>query len=167
MSSQALESAIGYHYCEHYLCRKTTQMIVSTYKGRCLKHLAVIDSIAITFFSPLLVQTEKRIPYTLFIWGVWREFGKLKLFSSSLTFYLLILPHLFFNFTILIDSGRCYWRNAGQKSPLSVLNDLIKWFPHTDHFISARRPDLIIINKKKENFKIVDFARAQNKIERM
>ena len=30
----------------------------------------------------------------------------------------------------------------------------------TDHLISARRPDLIIINnkKKKENLKIVDFA---------
>ena len=29
---------------------------------------------------------------------------------------------------------------------------------HTDHLISARRPDLIIINKKKRNCKIVDFA---------
>ena len=29
---------------------------------------------------------------------------------------------------------------------------------HTDHLISARRPDLIIINKKKRTFKIVDFA---------
>ena len=30
---------------------------------------------------------------------------------------------------------------------------------HTDHLISARRPDLIIINKKKKrNCKIVDFA---------
>ena len=28
----------------------------------------------------------------------------------------------------------------------------------TDHRISARRPDLIIINKKKNNSKIVDFA---------
>ena len=29
---------------------------------------------------------------------------------------------------------------------------------HTDHLISARRPDLIIINKKKSTCKIVDFA---------
>ena len=29
---------------------------------------------------------------------------------------------------------------------------------HTDHLISARRPDLIIINKKKRTGKIVDFA---------
>ena len=29
---------------------------------------------------------------------------------------------------------------------------------HTDHLISARRPDLIISNKKKRNCKIVDFA---------
>ena len=29
---------------------------------------------------------------------------------------------------------------------------------HTDHLISARRPDLIIINKKKRTCKIVDFA---------
>ena len=29
---------------------------------------------------------------------------------------------------------------------------------HTDNLISARRPDLIIINKKKRIWKIVDFA---------
>ena len=29
---------------------------------------------------------------------------------------------------------------------------------HTDHLISYRRPNLIIINKKKKNCKIVDFA---------
>ena len=29
---------------------------------------------------------------------------------------------------------------------------------HTDHLISPRRPDLIIINKKERIFKIVDFA---------
>ena len=29
---------------------------------------------------------------------------------------------------------------------------------HTDHLISARSPDLIIINKKKKNCKIVDFT---------
>ena len=29
---------------------------------------------------------------------------------------------------------------------------------HTDHLISARRPDLIIFNKKKRTCKIVDFA---------
>ena len=28
---------------------------------------------------------------------------------------------------------------------------------HTDHLISARRPDLIIINKKKRTYKIVNF----------
>ena len=29
---------------------------------------------------------------------------------------------------------------------------------HTDHLISARKPDLITINKKKRTCKIVDFA---------
>ena len=29
---------------------------------------------------------------------------------------------------------------------------------HTDHLISARRPDLIIIYKKKRTCKIIDFA---------
>ena len=29
---------------------------------------------------------------------------------------------------------------------------------HTDHLISARRPDLVILNKKKKICKIVDFA---------
>ena len=29
---------------------------------------------------------------------------------------------------------------------------------HTDHLISARRPDLIIFNKKKRTRKIVEFA---------
>ena len=29
---------------------------------------------------------------------------------------------------------------------------------HTDHLISARRPDLIIINQKKRTGKIVDFS---------
>ncbi len=29
---------------------------------------------------------------------------------------------------------------------------------HTDHLIPARRPDLIIINKKKRTCKIVDFV---------
>ena len=32
------------------------------------------------------------------------------------------------------------------------------WHTHTGHLISARRPDLIIINKKKRTCKIVDFA---------
>ena len=36
---------------------------------------------------------------------------------------------------------------------------------HTDHQISAKKPDLIIINKKKRIFKIVDFAvRADHRI---
>ena len=29
---------------------------------------------------------------------------------------------------------------------------------HTDHLISARRPDFIIINKKERTWRIVDFA---------
>ncbi len=29
---------------------------------------------------------------------------------------------------------------------------------HTDYLVSARRPDLIIINKKKRTCKIIDFA---------
>ena len=40
----------------------------------------------------------------------------------------------------------------------------------TDHQISARRPDLIVIDKKKRTCKIVDFAvpaDKQNKTERM
>ena len=48
-------------------------------------------------------------------------------------------------------------------NPTSVLeNDthklLWEFDIQTDHLISARRPDLIIINKIKENMKIVDFA---------
>ena len=48
-------------------------------------------------------------------------------------------------------------------NPASVLvNDshkLLRDFDiQTDHLISARRPDLIIINKKKRTCKIVDFA---------
>ena len=36
---------------------------------------------------------------------------------------------------------------------------------HTDHLIPVRRPDLIIINKKKRTCKIVDFAlTADNRI---
>ena len=36
---------------------------------------------------------------------------------------------------------------------------------HTDHLILARRPDLIIINKKKRTCKIVDFdVPADNRI---
>ena len=50
-----------------------------------------------------------------------------------------------------------------QNPPLVLENDThkLQWdFDiHTDHLISARRPDLIIINKKKERIcKIVDFA---------
>ena len=33
---------------------------------------------------------------------------------------------------------------------------------HTDHLILARRPDLIMINKKKITCKIVDFAVPSN-----
>ena len=48
-------------------------------------------------------------------------------------------------------------------NPASVLeNDTHKLLwdfdIHTDHLISARRPDIIIINKKKRTCKIVDFA---------
>ena len=35
---------------------------------------------------------------------------------------------------------------------------LLDFVIHTDHLISARRPDLIVINKKKRTCKIVDFA---------
>ena len=35
---------------------------------------------------------------------------------------------------------------------------LLDFVIHTDHLISARRPDLIIINKKKRACKIVDFV---------
>ena len=48
-------------------------------------------------------------------------------------------------------------------NPIPVLeNDTHKLLwdfdKHTDHLILARRPDLIIINKKKRTCKIVDFA---------
>ena len=48
-------------------------------------------------------------------------------------------------------------------NPAPVLeNDLHKLLwdfnIQTDHLIPARRPDLIIINKKKRTYKIVDFA---------
>ena len=48
-------------------------------------------------------------------------------------------------------------------SPTSVLeNDTHKllwdYDKQTEHLISARRPDLIIVNKKKRTCKIVDFA---------
>ena len=48
-------------------------------------------------------------------------------------------------------------------NPTSVLEDdihklLWDFDIQTDHLILARRPDLIIINKKKRTFKIVDFA---------
>ena len=46
-------------------------------------------------------------------------------------------------------------------NPAPVLeNDkiLLDFDKQTDHLISARRPDLIIINKKKRTCKIVDFA---------
>ena len=48
-------------------------------------------------------------------------------------------------------------------SPASVLENnthklLWDFDIHTDHLISARRPDLIILNKKKRTRKIVDFA---------
>ena len=39
--------------------------------------------------------------------------------------------------------------------PLKLLRDV---YIHTDHLISSRKPDLIIINKKKRICKIVDFA---------
>ena len=49
------------------------------------------------------------------------------------------------------------------RSPASLLeNDIYKLLwdfkIHTDRLISARRPDLIIINKKKSTCRIVDFA---------
>ena len=48
------------------------------------------------------------------------------------------------------------------KPALALENDtqkpLWKFDIQTDHLISARRPDLIIINKKERTCKIVDFA---------
>ena len=45
-------------------------------------------------------------------------------------------------------------------NPAAVLeNDTHKLFDmQTDHLISARRPDLIVINKNERTCKIVDFA---------
>ena len=49
------------------------------------------------------------------------------------------------------------------QKPAPVLENnthkLLRYFDiHTGHLISTRRPDLIIINKKKRTCKIVDFA---------
>ena len=47
-------------------------------------------------------------------------------------------------------------------NPASVLENntqtLMGLWHTTDHLISARRPDLIVINKKKRTCKIVDFT---------
>ena len=52
-------------------------------------------------------------------------------------------------------------------NPAPVLENDTNKFPwdfdiQTDHLISARRPDLIIINKKKKTCKIVDLAVPAN-----
>ncbi len=81
---------------------------------------------------------------------------------------------------------------GGQGDPLVIVQEIevlpyTKWYMHnseyvlenethkllwdfeiqTDHIISARRPDLIIINKKERTCRIVDFGGPQSKIERM
>ena len=43
-------------------------------------------------------------------------------------------------------------------NPGPVLENATQWNIQTDHLIPARRPDLIIINKRKRICKIVDFA---------
>ena len=44
-------------------------------------------------------------------------------------------------------------------NPENDTHKLLLYFDiHTNHLISAKRPDLIIINKKKRTCKIVDFA---------
>ena len=48
----------------------------------------------------------------------------------------------------------CCYSNFREKPSTQVVNKDI----HTDHLISARRPDLIMINKKERTCKTVDFS---------
>ena len=60
------------------------------------------------------------------------------------------------NFNLTIRSnGICTTQQLSWRMTQKLLYD---FDIQTDHLISARRPDLIIINKKKRTRKIVDFA---------
>ena len=62
-------------------------------------------------------------------------------------------------------SKKWYMHNPAPVLENDTFKLLLDFDIHTDHLISARRPKLIIINKKKRICKIVDFA--SNKTERM
>ena len=54
--------------------------------------------------------------------------------------------------------NKCYMHNPAPVLENNTHKLLWDFDIHTDHLISARRPDLIIINKKKRTCKIVNFA---------
>ena len=53
---------------------------------------------------------------------------------------------------------KCYMHNPAPVLENNIHKLLWDSDIHTDHLSSTRRPDLIIINKKKRTCKIVDFA---------
>ena len=55
-------------------------------------------------------------------------------------------------------TNKWYMLNPAPVLENNTHKHLWDFYIYTDHLISARRPDLIIINKKKRNCKIVDFA---------
>ena len=91
-------------------------------------------------------QREKTILYTVYlgsllgIWGVEFSF----IFTSQ-RFY---LPLLFFNFTIFINSCRCYWRNAGQKGPFGIYR--FKQSNEMNYLIKLAIIKIIIMKAKRK-----------------
>ena len=55
-------------------------------------------------------------------------------------------------------TNKSYMHNPAPVSEIDTYKLQWDFDIHTDHLISARRPDLIIINKKKRTCKVVDFA---------
>ena len=55
-------------------------------------------------------------------------------------------------------TNKCYMHNPAPFPGNNIPKLLWDFDIHTDHLISTRRPDLIIINKKKRTRKTVDFA---------
>ena len=59
---------------------------------------------------------------------------------------------------ITITTNKWYMHNPAAVQENDTHKLLWEFDIQTDHLISARRPDLIVINKKKRTCKIVDFA---------
>ena len=68
--------------------------------AKCKKHLVVLEVIAITLFHPDREDYSIPLGYLGSLVGIWTVKG-FEVFSS-LSFYLLILPNLFFNFTDMV-----------------------------------------------------------------